>query len=87
MLETPQGPVLESNAICRYIAGLSRKGLYPPALHGGADIRAAIDGWIDWTSGPDFRWQDVVSPLWSGLKPGMDEKEAKKVLRIVQEIY
>ena len=86
MLETPQGPILESNAICRYIAGLSSKGLYPAALHGGADIRAAIDGWIDWTAGLDSRLQDVAAPLWSGIKPGADEKEAKKVLRGPQRL-
>ncbi len=79
VLETPHGPVYESNAICRYIAGRSNKGLYPTAVHGGSDVRAAIDGWIDWTAGLDARLNDVGAPLWRGLHAGTDEKEAKKV--------
>ena len=80
VLETPRGAIYESNAICRYIAGQSGKGLYPTAVHGGADIRGAIDGWIDWTAELDSRLNDAGAPLWRGLPAGTDEKEAKKVL-------
>ena len=79
VLETPHGPIYESHAICRYIAAQSGKGLYPTAVHGGADVRAAIDGWIDWTAELDARLNDVGAPLWRGLPAGTDEKEAKKV--------
>ncbi len=80
VLETPHGPLYESGAICRYIAGQSGKGLYPTAVHGGADVRAAIDGWIDWTAELEARLNDVGAPLWRGLHAGTDEKEARKVL-------
>ena len=80
LLETPQGPITESNAICRYLAGQSSKGLYPAPLDGGIDIRGAIDAWVDWAEEVQARLSDVVAPLWWGLKPGADEKEAKKVL-------
>lgn len=45
MLDTPDGPIFESNAICRYIArGTS---LYPSPPAGPHLSLAQIDAWID----------------------------------------
>ena len=51
VLETPDGAIRESNAICRYLASLGSSGLYPAALSPTADVRGKIDAWIDWSMG------------------------------------
>lgn len=51
MLETSGGMIRESNAICRYLAGMGSGNLYPTAQSPAQDVRAFIDGWIDWSFG------------------------------------
>ncbi|CAG9461739.1 unnamed protein product [Pedinophyceae sp. YPF-701] len=48
ILETPDGPVFESNTIARYVALQTGSSLYPSGLDEPALQRAAlIDGWVD----------------------------------------
>ena len=46
MLETPSGPLFESNAICRFLA--EDTPLYARALAAPDVVRADIDKWVDW---------------------------------------
>lgn len=78
MLETPQGAICESNAICRYVASISDSDLYPVAMNPSTDIRASIDGWIDWTAELDSLAPDVFYPLAIDFD-GKDTKDAKEV--------
>ena len=46
MLETPAGPLFESNAICRFLA--EDTPLYARSLAAPDVVRADIDKWVDW---------------------------------------
>ena len=46
MLETPSGPLFESNAICRFLA--EDTPLYARSVAAPDIVRADIDKWVDW---------------------------------------
>jgi glutathione S-transferase len=59
VLETPGGAIRESVAICRYVASLGARGLYPVAMAPSDDIRGQIDAWIDWSLGKPWCCQSA----------------------------
>ncbi|KAK9836990.1 hypothetical protein WJX81_004555 [Elliptochloris bilobata] len=61
VLETPAGPLLESNAICRFLA--EDTPLYPRALASPDATRADIDKWVDWCQDLDLRTVDWIYPI------------------------
>ena len=58
MLDTPEGAIFESSAICRHLARGS-PALYPR----DAAARAQVDGWIDWAVELDTVTQAWVYPI------------------------
>ena len=46
VLETPSGPLFESNAICRFLA--EDTPLYARSVAVPDVVRADIDKWVDW---------------------------------------
>jgi elongation factor 1-gamma len=47
VLETPEGPIWESNAIARYVARQGKNKLYPTSAY----EQAVVEQWIDWSVG------------------------------------
>jgi len=60
VLETPEGPIWESNAIARYIARLGNK------IYGNSPYETAlIDQWVEWSRGDlEKAAVDWVYPIW-----------------------
>ena len=78
VLETPEGPIWESNAIVRYIARLGNK------IYGqNAYETALIDQWIEWSRG-DLENAAVawIYPIW-GYAP-FDAEASKKAQELVK---
>eukprot|EP00884_Botryococcus_braunii_P016365 jgi/Botrbrau1/3411/Bobra.0337s0044.1 len=58
-LETPDGPLFESNAICRYIANLTKSSIHPR----DNGTRAEVDAWVDYSMSLDDIPSQLIYPL------------------------
>ncbi|GJP31184.1 hypothetical protein CLOM_g9844 [Closterium sp. NIES-68] len=59
LIVTPDGPIFESNAIARYVAGLADKGLFGS----NAYERAQVEQWID------FATNEIDTPVYQWIGP------------------
>lgn len=63
MLETPDGAIFESNAICRYLASKeSARSLYPDSVR-SPEAKALVDAWVDSSIAVAQFSADLVYPL------------------------
>lgn len=89
VLETAEGAVFESNAICRYVASMNHAPLYPTAANPYEDIRAEIDGWLDVSSFTASRcFSDWVRPILTGRDwvEEVEDKARAEVFRMLDSM-
>jgi len=78
VLETPDGPIWESNAIARYIARIGNK------INGRNEYEAAlIDQWVEWSRGDlEKAAVDWIYPIWGyGVYNPEAAKKAQELVK------
>ncbi|CAG9461148.1 unnamed protein product [Pedinophyceae sp. YPF-701] len=83
LLETKDGCIFETGAICRYLALTGPKGasLYPASEGPGDIARCKVDGWLDWSATLSEITAALVYPI-LGVRPydaGLTKEAEKKL--------
>lgn len=85
MLETPQGPLFESNAIARYIASKDTDGILYPSSSRNSFARSQIDAWVDTASNLSQPVGQLCYPI-VGMGPHDKQTEGLARSKITQQL-